>query len=150
MTQLIDYLTPLDLSDTLRTVLGFKVDSVDVVSDTDSNSESEHTVVDQMNTVPRCIIQRDSNVILHCNVRPNAQQNELLSIDHNAVHIKLAAPPQNNNANNELLVYLAELLDVKQRFITLIGGEKSRNKIVCVIDTDVDTVYKKLHNVLQK
>lgn len=46
--------------------------------------------------------------------------------------IALAAPPVEGRANEELISYLADLLDVPKSAVEVIAGEHSRNKVVRV------------------
>lgn len=45
-----------------------------------------------------------------------------------AVLIRLAAPPVDGAANEALIAFLSEALGVPRRQITLVSGEKSRDK----------------------
>ena len=47
-----------------------------------------------------------------------------------AIRIRLAAPPVDGAANDALIAFLSEALGVPRRDITLIAGEKSRDKRV--------------------
>lgn len=49
-----------------------------------------------------------------------------------AFRIALAAPPVEGRANEELISYLADLLDVPKSAVEVIAGEHSRNKVVRV------------------
>jgi len=46
--------------------------------------------------------------------------------------IALAAPPVEGRANEALIAYLADVLDVPRSAVEVIAGEHSRNKVVRV------------------
>ena len=47
-----------------------------------------------------------------------------------AILIRLAAPPVDGAANDALVAFLADTLDIPRRDITLVSGERSRDKRV--------------------
>ena len=71
------------------------------------------------------------------NVRltPNAKKSEIMGEETNLfgekyLKIKVAAPPVEGKANKELISFLAEHFKVSKNKISILSGEKSRNKIV--------------------
>ncbi len=63
-------------------------------------------------------------------VIPNAPRTEIAGwLDH-ALKIKVHAPASEGRANEELCTFLAEKLGLPKRAITLLQGEKSRQKVV--------------------
>lgn len=55
-----------------------------------------------------------------------------------ALKIRLAAPPVDGEANEELIRFLAKLFDVPRSQIALISGQRSKNKLVCVSGVSVE------------
>jgi uncharacterized protein (TIGR00251 family) len=53
-----------------------------------------------------------------------------------AVLIRLAAPPVGGAANDALIAFLADALDLPRRNIRIVSGEKSRDKRVQVSGLD--------------
>ncbi|HYT73446.1 MAG TPA: DUF167 domain-containing protein [Vicinamibacterales bacterium] len=53
-----------------------------------------------------------------------------------AVLIRLAAPPVEGAANDALIAFLADALDLPRRNIRIVSGEKSRDKRVQVSGLD--------------
>jgi uncharacterized protein (TIGR00251 family) len=66
-------------------------------------------------------------------VVPRARKNEISGRQGEAVKIRLAAPPVEGAANEALIEFLAEVLEVRKHQIEILSGHASRNKIVCVI-----------------
>lgn len=60
-------------------------------------------------------------------------------ISADGVGVQIAAPAREGEANEELVRYLAEVLNVRKRSVSLDKGSKSRQKLV-VIDTAEITV----------
>jgi len=61
---------------------------------------------------------------------PNAKRNQVAGEHGGAVRIKIAAPAVEGKANAALIGFLAEKLGLHTRAISLISGEKSRDKVV--------------------
>lgn len=60
-------------------------------------------------------------------------------ISADGVGVQIAAPAREGEANEELVRYLAEVLNVRKRSVSLDKGSKSRQKLV-MIDTAEITV----------
>lgn len=70
----------------------------------------------------------------------------LTDISANGVGVQIAAPAREGEANEELVHYLADILNVKKRSISLDKGSKSRQKMVTIdsAETSVDQVRERL------
>ena len=73
---------------------------------------------------------------LQLRIVPNAKRNEVIGEYGDAVKIKVAAPALEGKANEALLEFIAEKLHVHRRDITLITGEKSRDKRIEIASLD--------------
>jgi hypothetical protein len=65
-------------------------------------------------------------------VQPRAARTELAGRHGDALKIRLASPPVDGAANDELLRFLAETLEVTARSVVLLSGQSSRRKVVAV------------------
>ena len=74
-----------------------------------------------------------------------------LGINDEGVDICIAAPAKDNEANEELLGFLRETLQVKKSSISLDKGSKSRNKLVVIEDDtiDIEGVYQILKSEIK-
>lgn len=63
---------------------------------------------------------------------PNAKRSEIVGEYGEAVKIKVAAPAVDGKANAALLEFLAEKLNVSVRAVSLVAGEKARDKRITV------------------
>lgn len=81
---------------------------------------------------------------LELKVIPNAPRNEIAGWLGSALKVKVHAPALEGRANDELLDYLAAELGVPRRQLTLLRGEKSRQKIVRLDGLDETELRRRL------
>ncbi len=67
-------------------------------------------------------------IVLRVHVQPQARRTEVAGLHGDSVKIRLAAPPLDNRANEELVAFVAGRFGVARRDVTLLSGEKSREK----------------------
>ena len=84
-------------------------------------------------------------VIISVRVVPRAGRAGIAGTRHDAVLIRLNAPPVDGAANAELIDVLAGVLDVPKRSVTIIGGERSRLKRVRVEGIGADQALERLN-----
>lgn len=77
-----------------------------------------------------------SECTLELKIIPNAPRNEIVGWLGSALKIKIHAPALEGRANDELLAFLAERLGLPRRAVTLLRGDKSRQKVVRVEGLD--------------
>ncbi|HLC20214.1 MAG TPA: DUF167 domain-containing protein [Candidatus Nanoarchaeia archaeon] len=70
------------------------------------------------------------NNVLEVKVIPNATKTEIVSIENNVVKVRVAAPPDKNKANVELLKFLKKEFGLKFK---LKSGATSREKVLEVV-----------------
>jgi uncharacterized protein (TIGR00251 family) len=63
-------------------------------------------------------------------VQPRASKTAVIGMHGDAVHIRLAAPPVDNAANEALVKLVAERLGIAQRQVRVVAGATSRRKII--------------------
>ncbi len=76
-------------------------------------------------------------------VKPNARKRAYKWLDAEILKIDIDAPPENNKANNALIEYFSELLDIPQSDIEIKGGGASKHKFI-LINISLDTIKNKL------
>lgn len=69
---------------------------------------------------------------LKLRIVPNAKRDEVIGEYGDAVKVKVAAPAVDGKANAALLEFLATKLGVPTRAVSLVAGEKSRDKLIAV------------------
>lgn len=86
--------------------------------------------------MPRCTLELKTI--------PNAPRNEIVGWLGEALKVKVHAPAVEGKANDELIEFLAEKLGVHRRSITLLRGDKSRQKVVQIDGLDAFEVKTRL------
>lgn len=76
--------------------------------------------------------RRSDGILLRLHVQPRAAKTEIAGIHGDALKIRIASPPVDGAANEALLRFLAESLDVPQRQVELLSGHSGRRKAVCI------------------
>jgi uncharacterized protein len=80
---------------------------------------------------------------------PRASKNEISAIlDDGTVKIRLTAPPTEDQANDALVAFLAEVLEVPPSRIEIVAGTTGRDKLVSIVDLDSAAVHQKILNHL--
>ena len=85
-----------------------------------------------------------AETVLDIRVIPRAPRSRVDGTRGDALLIRLAAPPVDGAANAALIAFLAEALDLPRRDITLVSGERSRDKRVRIIGLDSITTRTRL------
>ena len=81
---------------------------------------------------------------LTIHAKPRAKKSRVVAAAGLTAEVALAAPPVDGAANDELVRFLAEVLDVKKRDLRIAVGEGSRHKLVDVDGLDAATVEARL------
>ena len=86
--------------------------------------------------------QKDFILTLH--IQPGAKRTEAVGLHGDAMKIKLAAAPIEGKANAALISYLAECFEVPRNQVVLKQGEKSRRKVVMILQSrhSPDTLFQ--------
>ena len=81
---------------------------------------------------------------LRIHAQPRAARSDLAGIHNGRLKIRLAAPPVDGAANEELVLFLARLLEVPRSRISLVAGEASKHKLVRVEGITLASTLRKL------
>ncbi|KAJ2709451.1 hypothetical protein H4R19_004243 [Coemansia spiralis] len=68
--------------------------------------------------------------MIRLHVKPGARTSSVAGIDDEHVHLRIAAPPREGEANKEAVRVVAALLDIPKSCVWLENGQRSRNKTV--------------------
>lgn len=69
---------------------------------------------------------------LNIKALPNASKCEVCGFVEDSLKIKLDVAPVDGKANEKCIKFLSKLLGVPKTSITIISGEKSRNKVLFI------------------
>jgi uncharacterized protein len=86
----------------------------------------------------------DSYLTIELSVRPSAGKQGFLHSRPNGPVIALRSAPEKGRANRELIDYLAAILDVPARAVTIIKGESARQKVLRVETASAHALAAKL------
>jgi uncharacterized protein (TIGR00251 family) len=86
-------------------------------------------------------------VVLTVRVIPRAAKSGLAGTRGDALLVRLRTPPVEGAANIELVDVLAKALDVPKKAISIVSGERSRQKRVRVSGIDPATAHARLLTV---
>jgi hypothetical protein len=76
-------------------------------------------------------LRQKGQIVIHCKITPNASRSEFKKIMANGVlKIAIAAVPERDKANRELINFLSKELGVVKSNIEIISGGAMRNKLV--------------------
>ena len=73
---------------------------------------------------------KDTDLTFIVRVQPRASQSGIVGEIDGALKVRLAAPPVDGAANEELIRFLAKLFNVPRRNIVIISGATAKNKII--------------------
>ena len=78
-------------------------------------------------------------------VTPRASRNEIVEVlDDGTIKVRIAAPPSDEEANTALIEFLAEILGVPKSRLDIVAGEAGRDKLIAVVDMDVETAHQRI------
>lgn len=84
--------------------------------------------------------ERGDSVRFAVRVQPRAARSTVEGVRDGALRVRLAAPPVDGAANEELVRLLARRLGVARRDVSIVGGATSRSKLVDVRGVSVEAV----------
>lgn len=73
-----------------------------------------------------------TGVMLSVHACPRAAQDAVQGLHGDAVKIRLRSPPVDGKANDALIAFLSQILDVPVRNLIIVAGHSSRRKRVAV------------------
>ncbi|PIZ04072.1 MAG: YggU family protein [Gammaproteobacteria bacterium CG_4_10_14_0_8_um_filter_38_16] len=66
-------------------------------------------------------------------LQPGAKKSEVSGIHGGHIKIKVNSPPVDGKANEALILFLSEFLDIQKSKIKIVSGEKSRIKKISIM-----------------
>jgi len=86
-----------------------------------------------------------SGVCLEVQVQPRSSRNQIVGKQDGRLKIKLTAPPVEGEANQALINYLAQLLQVPKKNVKLLKGESARHKLIEISGVTEQELIAKLN-----
>jgi uncharacterized protein (TIGR00251 family) len=91
---------------------------------------------------------RNGDLVFRVQVVPRASRSEVVGEHNGALRVRLAAPPVDGAANDELRRLLAKTFNVPRSSIQLVSGQGSRTKQIRIVGVNED-LLKMLHTFLE-
>jgi hypothetical protein len=85
-------------------------------------------------------VSKDGAVTFEVRAKPNAKRSAVTGVREGALEVRIAAPPVDGAANDELVATLASTLGIPRRDVYLVRGASSRIKRVEVRGLGIDEV----------
>jgi uncharacterized protein (TIGR00251 family) len=83
-------------------------------------------------------------------VTTRASKNQIVgALSDGTIKIRITAAPVEGQANDELVKFLSDVLDVAKSRIEIVAGETGRDKLVSVLDMDAETLHRKIVGSIQ-
>ena len=78
-------------------------------------------------------------------VTPRASHNEIVELmEDGTIRVRIAAPPSDNEANEALIKFMAEVLGVPKSRLDIVAGAAGRDKLISVVDMDAETAHQRI------
>jgi len=77
-------------------------------------------------------------------VQPGAARSEIAGLHGEALKIRIAAPAQEGRANQALVEFLADLLGLPKSRVSILRGEKTREKVLLLRGLKAEELAGKL------
>lgn len=84
-------------------------------------------------------------VLLPVRAVPRASKNEIQGIHGDALKIRLQAPPVEGKANQALIRFLSEMLEIPRSQMSVASGETGRNKSVLITGVIKEELVRRLN-----
>jgi uncharacterized protein len=75
---------------------------------------------------------RDGRLVFRVQVAPRSSRSEIVGEHNGSLRVRLAAPPVDGAANDELIRVLAKTFKVSRSSVTILSGHSSRLKQVSI------------------
>lgn len=95
-------------------------------------------------STPAHLTAQGGAVLLALKVQPRASRNELAGVLGTELRLRVTAPPVDSAANEAVLEFIARLLGLPRRAVTLVRGQTSRHKLVRLEGIALDEAARRL------
>ena len=79
---------------------------------------------------------QNGDLLFSVQVVPRASRSEIVGEHNGSLRVRLAAPPVDGAANDELKRVLAKTFKVQRNSIQLVSGQRSRTKLIRIVGVD--------------
>src|SRR5690348_11220494 len=93
---------------------------------------------------PHPVSPRSGGALLRVRVTPRAGRSGIAGVRDGSLLVRLAAPPVEGAANQALIAFLAERLALPKRAMTIVRGERARDKQIAIEGVAPEEVARRL------
>lgn len=86
--------------------------------------------------------EQNGAIVFTVRVVPRASKSEIVGAHDGALKIRLAAPPVDGAANEELIELLARVFDVAKNMVKIVSGERSKTKQVRIAGAKIERLFE--------
>ena len=86
--------------------------------------------------------RRGESVRFSVGLQPRASKNEIAGLQGPSLKIRVTAPPVDGSANEALIDFLSDSLEISRRNVCIISGHTSRTKVVEVSEVGLEAVQR--------
>lgn len=94
------------------------------------------------------INEKDGGISFAVRVQPRASRSEVVGELDGALKLRLAAPPVDGEANEELIRFLAKLFAAPRQRVSIATGKASKNKLVRIEGVAIEQAEKVLQSAV--
>ena len=88
----------------------------------------------------------ETSALVSIRIQPRASKNEIIRMEGGKLKIRLTAPPVDGAANEALVKFLADQLNVSRSQVEIVSGHTGREKIIKILGMGEETVQRLLYN----
>jgi uncharacterized protein (TIGR00251 family) len=115
---------------------------------TKGNKKGVEAIVPALPQLSSVTTTASGNIRIVIEARPNAKTSSISDFGNDAIGVRIAAPPRDGEANEELVRFLAEdVFRIRTSMMSVDRGGKSRAKVVSI---DANTAGLTLQEVIDK
>jgi uncharacterized protein (TIGR00251 family) len=96
---------------------------------------------------PPYLKETPEGVRLSVKLQPRSSRNKIGGVIGNELKIHVTAPPVDSAANQALMEFVADALDIPARSVQLIKGRASRSKTLLIIGPGKERIEKALNQI---
>jgi uncharacterized protein len=85
---------------------------------------------------------------LEVRIQPGAKKNKIVSLENNILKVKIAAPPVEGKANQKLIDFLSDIIDIPKSNITIKVGLTGKRKIIEIKDMSSEELRRRLESMV--
>lgn len=75
-------------------------------------------------------------------VQPRASKSEIAGLQGVSLKVRVTAPPLDGLANEAVIDFLSNALDISRRNVCIVSGHSSRTKVVEIEGVDLESVQR--------